>query len=390
MDAAERHDEDKEIVDFVDLAEYCRERRKPRRAHRYRLVIEGQERIVHQHAMPVVGILDLVGKGPDEWILEAVYHGDEVVMLRDDEVVTFHERGIEEFRTKDRRHHHHQHQHHHDECCLNVIINSEPVQVAVQDCTLLSAVVAEVLDIAKPVGRPDDQWELKTEAGIVLDLSLSVHAANVECGSTLYLSLKTGAAGDAGSELLVDPSVSRAKFAEEIAAYRAIQGSMIKRGIWLVRAEFPEVFVVFGAPNCQGIPLVAFGAILDFANYDFRPPSVRIVNPFTQVPLKGAELPGWAHLLRSTPTSPTPAATPSNGPTMERYMQWQSPDEVPFLCHPGVREYHDHPAHTGDNWLLRRVSGEGTLHRIVDILFQYGSSKLVGLSISPLLSLPQP
>jgi hypothetical protein len=52
-------------------------------------------------------------------------------------------------------------------------------------------------------------------------------------------------------------------------------------------------------------------------------------------------------------------------------MQGQ-PDEIPFLCIPGVREYHQHPAHTGNSWLLHRGTGEGTLFFIVDQLWKYG------------------
>ena len=48
------------------------------------------------------------------------------------------------------------------------------------------------------------------------------------------------------------------------------------------------------------------------------------------------------------------------------------PDELPFLCLPGVREYHVHPAHTGDDWLLHRDRGEGTLYFLLEKLARYG------------------
>jgi hypothetical protein len=53
-------------------------------------------------------------------------------------------------------------------------------------------------------------------------------------------------------------------------------------------------------------------------------------------------------------------------------IQAHGPDEVPFLCLPGVRQYHDNPAHTGDSWLLHRRSGEGSLHFLVEQIWKYG------------------
>lgn len=46
--------------------------------------------------------------------------------------------------------------------------------------------------------------------------------------------------------------------------------------------------------------------------------------------------------------------------------------DPPFVCLPGVREYHDNPAHSGDPWLLHRNSGEGSLAFILDKIWQHG------------------
>jgi hypothetical protein len=48
---------------------------------------------------------------------------------------------------------------------------------------------------------------------------------------------------------------------------------------------------------------------------------------------------------------------------------------------PGVREYHAHPAHTGDSWLLHRGTGEGTLHALLHIVYQYGVQPLRDFAI---------
>jgi hypothetical protein len=95
-------------------------------------------------------------------------------------------------------------------------------------------------------------------------------------------------------------------------------------------------------------------------------------------------MPPWAHLFR-----PNGQRGPNGELVGDRLMQWQSDQEVPFLCHPGVREYHRHPAHDGNDWLLHRMSGEGNLGRILQLLFDYGSSRLLGLQlqVSPLVNM---
>jgi hypothetical protein len=195
------------------------------------------------------------------------------------------------------------------------------------------------------------------------------------------------------TELVVDPRVSRAKFDREIDQFRQLEPEYIRRGWWMIRANFPEVIVVFGTRKTQP-PAVVFGARLDFANYDLVPPSVTLVNPFTLEPYKAKELP--SQLLRRIPiaaaplggtsdTAPTGATgdtgtdatkatalPPSSQFVPQAMMQAWSPDDIPFLCLPGVREYHDNPAHSGDLWLLHRGRGVGTLHFILDQLYRYG------------------
>jgi hypothetical protein len=54
-------------------------------------------------------------------------------------------------------------------------------------------------------------------------------------------------------------------------------------------------------------------------------------------------------------------------------LQTEGPENTPFICIPGVREYHNHPSHTGDSWLLyRKKAGVGTLGYLIEKLYQYG------------------
>lgn len=182
------------------------------------------------------------------------------------------------------------------------------------------------------------------------------------------------------SKAIVDPEVSRMKFDREVAEYRALQNTYIRRGWWLTIAEFPTVFVVFGS-NKGLIRSVIFGALIDFTNYDLWPPSVKLVDPFTMVPYKARELP-YAFLRKVPAPAPTPTPTAATTPlattaeSLQTLMQAWGSDEIPFLCLPGVREYHENPAHTGDSWLLHRPRGEGTLFYILDQIYKYGVQPL--------------
>ena len=191
----------------------------------------------------------------------------------------------------------------------------------------------------------------------------------------------------AENPLLVDPAISRIKFERELAQYRAIEDEHLRRGWWVLSAEFPQLFIVFASPRLKP-PAVIFGAILDFTNYDFWPPSVTLVNPFTREPYRQKELPTFMKRRTLRPIPPAVAAiAQSQGqevPQLESddpLLQWYSPDDVPFLCVPGVREYHNHPGHSGDSWLLHRGTGTGTLFFVLDVLYRYGVQPIDGYNI---------
>ena len=50
----------------------------------------------------------------------------------------------------------------------------------------------------------------------------------------------------------------------------------------------------------------------------------------------------------------------------------------PFLCVPGTREYHSHPQHSGDDWLLHRSTGAGRLIPLCDLLWRTMAANIVG------------
>jgi hypothetical protein len=176
----------------------------------------------------------------------------------------------------------------------------------------------------------------------------------------------------------VDPAVSRAKFEREVTELRAHERHYRNRGWLLMRAEFPEAFVVMAAPQLKP-PAIITGVLFDYTDYDLRPPSVRLADPFTEVPYKPQELP--TALLRQTEVEgvsigfqlPPGLAGPPKLVQQQPLMQsYPGIDELPFMCLAGVRQYHDHPAHSGDRWELHRTAGAGRLVRLLEVIDTYG------------------
>jgi hypothetical protein len=200
----------------------------------------------------------------------------------------------------------------------------------------------------------------------------------------------------------VDPEVSRRKFNREVKEFRSQADVYGKRGWFLVLADFPNAFVILATPNTQPVALL-FGVWFDFSNYDAAPPSVRLVNPLTREPYKYSEVPTKLQRMLPPPevgdaVLPLPpniaGALSQDVPQPQLQLKMAQPllqangdDEVPFLCIPGVREYHEHPAHSGDPWELHRTSGEGRLNQLIQVISKYGSETISGFEVqmSPLV-----
>jgi hypothetical protein len=172
----------------------------------------------------------------------------------------------------------------------------------------------------------------------------------------------------------VEPAVSHARFGAELAEYEQMRCEYEARGWLLVQASFPTVFVVMASPKLTP-PAIVTGVLFDYSNYDNEPPSVRLVNPLTRIPYKQRELP--TTLNRSMPGQAVqlpgmPAGANLQMQVAQPLMQAHEPEDIPFLCIAGVREYHEHPAHTGDAWELHRASGAGRLVRLLEVIHHYG------------------
>lgn len=176
----------------------------------------------------------------------------------------------------------------------------------------------------------------------------------------------------------------------------------------LLAADFPTVLVAFAAPQLKPAPLV-FAMLVDYSDYDLLAPSVRFVDPFTATPYKASELP--TPMMRSieqplppglvlppafgqppgaeprpqagSPEHAVAAAAPQLRVVAQQpLLQAHAPEDIPFLCLPGIREYHAHPGHSGDPWELHRTSGAGSLARLIDVVRTYAVEPIAGWNVN--------
>lgn len=185
-----------------------------------------------------------------------------------------------------------------------------------------------------------------------------------------------------GVHQFADPAVTRSKYELEVAEFQSMNDEYRGRGWFLLEAKFPKVLVAMCARQTQPAT-VAFGVDFDFTNYDAAPPSVRLVNPFTREPFLASQLP--TTLNRALPANQVPVPGMPGELRIQGtqpLMQAHSPDDVPFLCIAGVREYHDHPGHSGDSWELHRSSGAGRLVRLLEVIAKYGVDPIRGFAVN--------
>ena len=179
----------------------------------------------------------------------------------------------------------------------------------------------------------------------------------------------------------VDPAVSRVKFDREITDYISFEADYRARGWFLLKADWPVVVVVL-ASNKTNPPSIVTAVQFDYTNYDAEPPSVRLIDPFSGRFLLSKELPTRLPRLIPGPELPVPGGGKAQLNTALDLMQAHSPEDLPFLCVAGVKEYHDHPGHSGDPWEIHRTAGEGRLIRLLEVISKYGLEPVKGFHVN--------
>jgi hypothetical protein len=268
---------------------------------------------------------------------------------------------------------------------LTVVVNGEPTVVEAEPNAPLHTIVTKALAQTHNTGQPPDQWELRNEAGEVLQRDQKIEHYQFAPGTTLFLNLIAGVGGEAAQvPQFVDPAVSRARFDQEIADFRHLEDEYRTRGWFLLEAEFPAVLVLLGTPAVRP-PAIVFGVRFDYTNYDAVPPSVTLVDPFSGEPFTADRLPTTLNRALPAQTLQLPGLPDGGNIEMrgaQPLMQAATPTDVPFLCIAGVREYHEHPGHTGDAWELHRAGGSGRLVRLLEVIHRYGVAPIRGYGVN--------
>jgi hypothetical protein len=172
----------------------------------------------------------------------------------------------------------------------------------------------------------------------------------------------------------VDPEVCEEKFHRQVELLQSRADVLRGLGCYVVRTAFPQIdavvmplqFAGFGVqlesrsrggiilpngpatgPGQFGIMTHsqftrenAFGVRFTLDDFDVRAPSVTFHHPASWELLPHQQIPQAIHIV--------------DGAGFNLIHDKHPTVNVPFFCMQGVREYHEHPQHTGDDWILYR------------------------------------
>jgi Protein of Unknown function (DUF2604) len=102
------------------------------------------------------------------------------------------EHEVEEEARREREKHDHNHDHH---VRITMVVNGQPVVIEAEEKEKLAEVRRRALHETQNLAQPPENWEIKDEAGTVLDPEKHVGEYHFGKEVTLFLSLKAGAAG---------------------------------------------------------------------------------------------------------------------------------------------------------------------------------------------------
>jgi hypothetical protein len=127
------------------------------------------------------------------------------------------------------------------------------------------------------------------------------------------------------------PELSRGLFEEQIQKILRNTDLLLDRGWLFLEWEYPWLAIAVRHRNTRKIRVFKF----KFNDWDDVPPSLKLVDAET-----GEDLPGnmW----------------PTGNQSYWHSGGWISSAGItttlPFMCMPGIREYHTHQSHTSDHW----------------------------------------
>lgn len=164
----------------------------------------------------------------------------------------------------------------------------------------------------------------------------------------------------------VDVDVTKKKFEKEIQEFKKLEDEYRKRGVICLKIDGFSINLLFAIQHFKPQP-IAFAVKIDYTNWDCEPPSIKVIDSFTGETLKKKDIMIEFIQLNNEKKSLQPILVG---------------DEIPFFCIPGVREYHQHPYHSGDSWMLHRTRGEGKLCDLIEKLIKHSISIAGGYYIN--------
>jgi len=169
---------------------------------------------------------------------------------------------------------------------------------------------------------------------------------------------------------LVPDQVTAAKLQAELRDWQANAEIYRRRGWLLLDHTGQQVEIAFVASvplvGVVAAPVITACVRIDYTNYDLWPPSVTFIDPRTR-----------------QPTLPVVRAMADGEHGVRDALVENHPlTGLPFLCLPGIREYHSHPQHSGDDWLLHRRAGAGRIAVICERIWQRMVVNVLGLHVT--------
>lgn len=85
------------------------------------------------------------------------------------------------------------------------VINGEEIPIDVGHDETLGAARSNALRVSHNTGRPENEWEMRTENGVRLNPDAAVGSTGLADRDLLFLSLRVGLGGDASPEVATAP-----------------------------------------------------------------------------------------------------------------------------------------------------------------------------------------
>lgn len=170
--------------------------------------------------------------------------------------------------------------------------------------------------------------------------------------------------------MFVPTEVTTAKFERQLQRWDDNAEAYRRRGWLMLGGDGMCIDIGFIADVAFAqtpLSVITAAIRLDYTNFDAVPPSLTFINPRTGDP---------------GPPAVRAADRIEGGEIRDALIDGHPETGLPFLCLPGIREYHSHPQHNGDDWLLHRALNEGDLAVICDRVWRRMVRNVLGVRVA--------